>query len=82
MMYKVTVRKAAAILSFAVLALTGCDTTDKRLVEDEQSCHAMGHSLGTPDFKQCLQDLNDRRCAMVRKKNETMHVVTTDCSRL
>jgi hypothetical protein len=82
MNYRSTGSQASAILCLAVFALAGCAGEDKRLAEDKQSCVAMGHSPGTPTFEQCLQDLNERRCAMSAKKGQTSHVATRDCSRI
>jgi hypothetical protein len=43
----------------------------------------MGHVAGTPEFKQCMNDLNERRCAVQRSKAGTgSHIATTDCTRL
>jgi hypothetical protein len=43
----------------------------------------MGHVAGTPEFKQCMSDLNERRCARQRSKAGTgSHIATTECTRL
>jgi hypothetical protein len=67
----------------AVASFTGCAGEDRRLVADEQSCRDMGHVAGTPEFKQCMNDLNERRCALKRSKAGTgSHIATTECTRL
>jgi len=71
--------------TFLVALLTGCAaSTDRRLTEDQQSCQAMGHTTGTANFRQCLADLDERRCAMsANMKNGALHhVASADCSRL
>jgi hypothetical protein len=53
----------SAILLIGVPLVSGCATReDRRLAEDQQSCLQMGHSPETPQFSQCMQDLNQRRC--------------------
>ena len=70
-------------LVLAVVSFTGCAAEDRRLVADEQSCRGMCHVAGTPEFKQCMNDLNQRRCAVQRSKAGTgSHIATTDCTRL
>jgi hypothetical protein len=74
---------AAAVVTIVLLA--GCAQQDPRLAEDQQSCLQMGHSTGTPAFKQCMTDLNERRCAMVAgsgKVQQSRHSVTIECTRL
>jgi hypothetical protein len=72
--------------TLAIVLLAGCSplSPDRRLTEDEQSCQAMGHTPETANFKQCMADLNERRCAMSagHKGNPSHHVVSTDCTRL
>lgn len=74
----------ASTLLIAIASLTGCASEDRRLVEDEQSCRGMGHAEGTPEFKQCMTDLNLRRCAtrQATKGGESVHEATTECTRL
>jgi hypothetical protein len=75
---------AASALILAVASLTGCAGEDRRLVADQESCRNMGHAAGTPEFKQCMNDLNERRCAVQQrtKAGPGSHVATTDCTRL
>ncbi len=80
---KLRSRLVASSLLAAIALVTGCASEDRRLVEDEQSCHSMGHLDGTPEFKQCMNDLNERRCAVQRAKvGAGPHVATTECTRL
>lgn len=74
----------ASTLLIAIASLTGCASEDRRLVEDEQSCRDMGHAEGTPEFKQCMTDLNQRRCAtrQATKGRVGGLEATTDCTRL
>jgi hypothetical protein len=73
----------ASALLLGIASLTGCASEDRRLVADEQSCRSMGHSDGTPEFKQCMNDLNERRCAVQRAKTGPgSHVASTECTRL
>lgn len=75
--------RLAATLLLGVSLLAGCASEDRRLVEDRQSCLQMGHSPGTPEFKQCMLDLNDRRCAVLQNRaGISHHVATEDCTRL
>ena len=70
-------------LVLAAASFTGRAGEDRRLVADEQSCRDMGHVEGTPEFKQCMNDLNERRCARQRSKAGTgSHIATTECTRL
>jgi len=72
------------ITSFSslIFLISACSTPDQRLTEDEQSCQSMGHKIGTPNFKSCLEDLNVRRCPTIREKNgELHHVPTVECTR-
>ena len=65
--------------------LAGCaEHQDRRLANDEQTCRTMGHPTGSDAFKQCLAELNNRRCRMVRegKSGPLEHKETQDCSRL
>jgi hypothetical protein len=74
---------AASALIVAVVSLAGCAGEDRRLVADQESCRNMGHVPGTPEFKQCMTDLNERRCAVQRAKGGTgSHVATAECTRL
>ena len=74
--------QVASMLLIATALLTGCATEDRRLVADEQSCRSMGHSDGTSAFKQCMDNLNQRRCATSSTKVGTLHEATKDCTRL
>ena len=62
--------------------LIGCTVQDRRLTEDEQSCRSMGHSPDTTSFKQCLADLDQRRCAVGGPKSGRAHLATMDCTKL
>jgi hypothetical protein len=75
---------AASTLLIVIALLTGCASEDRRLVADEQSCRSMGHVDGTPEFRQCMNDLNERRCATRKatKQGGSVHEATTDCTRL
>jgi len=43
----------------------------------------MGHVVGTAAFRMCLDDLNDRRCAVSHPKVSTgIHDAARDCTRL
>jgi len=80
-----TLRRTLAVstLLLAIASLTGCASVDRRLVADQQSCRNMGHLDGTPQFKECMNDLNERRCAVLRSKGSAgSHVATTECTRL
>src|SRR5437870_13661133 len=74
----------ASTLLLAIASLTGCTSEDRRLVADRQTCQSMGHVEGTPEFKQCMQDLNERRCPTrkVAKYSGAVHEATTECTRL
>jgi hypothetical protein len=73
----------ASSLLAAIALVTGCAGEDRRLVADEQTCHSMGHLDGTQEFKQCMNDLNERRCAVQKAKTGAgSHVATTECTRL
>ncbi len=73
----------AFVLAAAAFGIAGCANEDHRLAEDQQSCVAMGHVEGTPEFKQCMADLNQRRCAEAKSKTEgTQHEATVDCTKL
>jgi hypothetical protein len=73
--------RLAAALLLGILPLWGCAThEDRRLAEDQQSCLQMGHSAGTPQFSQCLEDLNQRRCDT--KILGERHLVNEECTRL
>ena len=76
-------RRFHLLLLAIAFALAGCGAMpDRRLSEDEQSCSTMGHIPGSALFKQCMADLNQRRCAEVARKGGTSHVSTLDCSRM
>src|SRR5204862_2265149 len=65
--------------------LAGCaEHQDRRLADDQQTCQAMGHPTGSDAFKQCLTELNKRRCRMVRegKTGPLQHKDTPECERL
>ncbi len=66
------------------MLLAGCNAVpDPRLAGDEQSCRGMGHVAGTASFRQCLVDLNDRRCPLATAKGSLPHhVASMDCTRL
>ena len=70
-------RLLAPTLLSGLLLILGCADQDRRLVEDEKSCLQMGHPTGTPEFKQCMTDLNERRCATMTGR----HVATQACTR-
>jgi hypothetical protein len=73
----------ASVLILAVVLLTGCAGEDRRLVADQESCRNMGHAPGTPEFKQCMTDLNDRRCAVQKAKGGAgSHIATAECTKL
>ena len=55
---------------------------DTRLADDRQTCQQMGHLPDSPAFKQCLAELNERRCAVVSTKSGTRHQGTEQCTRL
>ena len=62
--------------------LVACQGQDTRLADDEQTCQRMGHLSDSPAFKQCLAELNERRCAVVSTKSGTRHQGTEQCTRL
>ena len=70
---------AAAALGFI---LVGCAVPDRRLAEDQRSCEGMGHAAGTTAFRQCMADLDDRRCTGGGRRNGSTHVATAECTRL
>jgi len=73
----------AALYVFVVSVLMGCAVQDRRMTADEISCRSMGHSPGTEPFKECLKDLDDRRCVVARQKGtQSHHVASIDCIRL
>jgi len=77
--FKVT---SGVMLAMLPILLVGCGSPDRRLVLDQQNCTDMGHVAGTPMFRKCLDELNDRRCARGSTKTGSSHVVTSDCTRL
>jgi len=75
---------AAATLLLGVALVTGCSSEDPRLVADAETCQSMGHVNGTPEFKQCMNELNLRRCT-TRKLSRfggRLHEATNECTRL
>ena len=63
--------------------LVACSSLqDTRLADDQQTCQQMGHLPDSPAFKQCLAELNERRCAVVSTKSGTRHQGTEQCTRL
>jgi hypothetical protein len=76
--------RVASSLFVAMASLTGCASEDRRLVADRQTCQSMGHVEGTPEFTQCMRDLNERRCPTRKatKYGGIVHEATTDCTRL
>jgi hypothetical protein len=74
----------ASALALAVASFTGCASEDRRLVADEQSCRDMGHIPGSSEFGRCMNDLNERRCAVQRAKRggTGLHIATEECTRL
>jgi hypothetical protein len=62
--------------------LVACQGQDTRLADDQQTCQRMGHLPDNPAFKQCLAELNERRCAVVSTKSGTRHQGTEQCTRL
>jgi hypothetical protein len=74
-----------ALLSLSGLVLlSGCGHVDRRVAEDRETCSAMGHAPDTPEFRSCMQELNNRRCANIRtgKGGYTHHEATLDCTKL
>lgn len=71
-------------LLLAIVSLIGCASEDRRLVADEETCRSMGHVEGTPEFKQCMTELNLRRCATRKatKQGGKLHEAATECERL
>jgi hypothetical protein len=75
----------ASAFLLAIGSMTGCvSEEDRRLAADEQSCQSMGHADGTPEFKQCMIELNLRRCAtrQATKQGGIAHEITRECTRL
>lgn len=70
----------ATALVLATFILHGCAQPDRRLVEDRQTCLAMGHQGGTPEFQQCMADLNERRCPTKQTRHGQEHVVSKECT--
>ena len=70
------------LLLTIVLAFTGCAPEDRRLTADKESCSSMGHLPGSAEFQQCMQDLNDRRCATISRKGGSRHEANLDCTKL
>ena len=71
-------------LLVASSVLMGCAVLpDRRLTSDEQSCRSMGHSPDTTAFKQCMADLDNRRCAVAHAKGGAeRHLPSESCTRL
>ena len=63
---------------FSMLLLAGCGYEDRRHASDAEACRSMGHVDGSTEYKHCLNDLNDRRCAIGSKGH---HYATFDCTR-
>lgn len=77
-----TAFRAMACLSLVIVPV-GCATPDRRLTSDQASCQGMGHVPETPPFRECLKDLNDRRCATATRRGGTpQHVASADCTRI
>jgi hypothetical protein len=73
----------AATLFVSAFVIWGCAHEERRLAEDQQSCLQIGHSPGTTQFNQCMEDLNQRRCATVTPRAVgERHVATEQCTRL
>jgi hypothetical protein len=73
----------APTLLLAAVAIAGCASEDRRLAEDQQTCLSMGHSSGTAEFNQCMNELDLRRCATRRtKQGVPLHQATLECTRL
>ena len=80
--YGGTTFRALACLCLVSFVL-GCANPDRRLTADEASCRSMGHLAGTPPFRECLKDLDDRRCTVATRKGWTpQHVASADCTRI
>lgn len=75
---------AAATLLLGVALVTGCSSEDPRLVADAKTCQNMGHVNGTAEFKQCMNELNQRRCPTrrVSKFGGRIHEATIECTML
>jgi hypothetical protein len=79
--------RASLVLLSVLLAtgiLSGCTARpDTRLVSDEKTCADMGHAPGSEVFKQCLAELNERRCRIEKNRyGSAHHVDSRDCTRL
>ncbi len=65
------------------LLVARCAQEDRRIAEDHTSCEQMGHTPGTATFRQCMIDLNERRCATVTANfTGSQHVATWECTRI
>lgn len=83
MFAKLRAALVASVFILAVASLTGCAGEDRRLAADQESCRNMGHAAGTPEFRQCMTDLNERRGAVQKAKaGAGSHIATADCTRL
>lgn len=83
-MVRVRKNHAAVLAALWVLSslMVGCAAPDRRVSRDRESCEALGHAQGTASFRECTEDLNDRRCSRGGPKSVAAHVETTDCTRL
>ena len=74
------------LMSFPLLGVLGGCTghQDTRLTDDEKTCASMGHTPGSDMFKQCLVELNERRCGVVKKGrfSPNEHHPTEACTQL
>jgi hypothetical protein len=46
---------------FIALLLTGCQTTDERIVSDDHQCRSYGVAVGSPAYVQCRLNLDTNR---------------------
>lgn len=78
-----TIALIVTLLTSGLVAGCGAPREDRRLVGDEQTCQQMGHAAGTDVFKQCLADLNQRRCSTLppQKGRGERHEATQDCTK-
>lgn len=84
--------KASLIAPLFLGGLAGCvpPHVDNRLAEDQQTCQQMGHPAGSAVFRQCLAELNERRCALAASRpasrsyagEGSRHLASEDCTRL
>jgi hypothetical protein len=45
-----------------LLVLAGCAQHEQHLEQDAVTCRSMGHVPETPEFSNCMKELNKRRC--------------------